>query len=116
MAKPTAAGAGDKPVKAKAAAPAGPKYADLVKEAIMELKERTGSSLAAIKKTVGAKHKVSFDGLSTCPEQSLFRSRTQHWRHVLTLPVVAARICLLGMTRGFHWQSRKWQPRETWCR
>jgi histone H1/5 len=38
------------------AAPTHPKYVDLVKEAIVSLKERGGSSIPAIKKYIAAKY------------------------------------------------------------
>ena len=56
--------------KAKAAAkkpktaPTHPKVADMVVDAITALKERGGSSLQAIKKHIGAHHKVDLDRLT----------------------------------------------------
>lgn len=44
-----------KAAKKDSKAAPGPKYADLVKEAIATLKERNGSSLQSIKKAVGSK-------------------------------------------------------------
>lgn len=49
--------------KAKAA-PAHPKVSEMVIEAITTLKERGGSSLQAIKKHIGAHHKVDLDRLT----------------------------------------------------
>jgi histone H1/5 len=45
-------------------APTHPKVADMVNEAITNLKERGGSSLQAIKKHIGTKHKVDMDRLT----------------------------------------------------
>lgn len=45
-------------------APTHPKVADMVTEAITSLKERGGSSLQAIKKHIGSKHKVDLDRLT----------------------------------------------------
>jgi formylmethanofuran:tetrahydromethanopterin formyltransferase len=52
--------AAPKPVKAKAPKkPAThPGYGDMIKAAIVGLAEKQGSSLPAIKKAIGAKHKV----------------------------------------------------------
>lgn len=45
-----------KAAKAAKAAPAHPAFKVMIADAIKELKERNGSSLAAVKKSVGAKH------------------------------------------------------------
>lgn len=45
-------------------APTHPKVSEMVTEAITNLKERGGSSLQAIKKHVGSKHKVDMDRLT----------------------------------------------------
>jgi hypothetical protein len=50
-----------------------PKYADLVKESILALKERGGSSLAAIKKFIGSKY-PTFELAPVKPYLSLFAS------------------------------------------
>lgn len=66
----TPAAATPKKSKAKTAAkkpktaPSHPKVADMVVDAITNLKERGGSSLQAIKKHIGANHKVDLDRLT----------------------------------------------------
>jgi hypothetical protein len=44
------------PAKKVAAKPAQPAYPDMIKEAIVSLADKQGSSLPAIKKAVAAKH------------------------------------------------------------
>ncbi|KAL4708224.1 hypothetical protein ACJJTC_014514 [Scirpophaga incertulas] len=58
--KPKATAAGKKP-KAK---PTHPKTSEMVNSAIMELKERSGSSLQAIKKYIAAQYKVDAEKLA----------------------------------------------------
>jgi len=53
-----------KATKKPKTAPTHPKVADMVVDAITALKERGGSSLQAIKKHIGAHHKVDLDRLT----------------------------------------------------
>ncbi|GBP62470.1 Histone H1 [Eumeta japonica] len=56
--KATAVGGGGGVVKKPKAKPTHPKTSEMVNNAIRELKERSGSSLQAIKKYIAAQYKV----------------------------------------------------------
>ncbi|GBP07979.1 Histone H1 [Eumeta japonica] len=62
--KATAVGGGGGVVKKPKAKPTHPKTSEMVNNAIRELKERSGSSLQAIKKYIAAQYKTKGKGAS----------------------------------------------------
>ena len=67
------------------AAPAHPPYLALISEAITGLKERTGSSYPAIKKYIGAKHKLP-NGWEKVLAQQLKKQATAVLRNLWFMP------------------------------